>query len=77
MSEYSQNFDVPAAMLAAIPEETPSMPSPKSQAERVQFLVSLGQQPGVGAWFTVWRVATRKRLAAKTVKAMPRGSCPA
>ena len=50
----------------------------KTEAERVQFLVSLGQQPGVGAWFTVWRVATRKRAKpAKALKSMPRGSVPA
>jgi|GraSoiStandDraft_24_1057298.scaffolds.fasta_scaffold218628_2 hypothetical protein len=52
----------------------------KDEAERVQFLISLGQQPGVGAWFTVWRVATRRRekpASKATVKAMPRGSCPA
>jgi hypothetical protein len=55
------------------------MPTTKTEAERVQFLISLGQQPGAGAWFTVWRVATRRREkpAAKAAKAMPRGSCPA
>lgn len=56
------------------------MSSRKDEAERVQFLISLGQQPGLGAWFTVWRIATRRRekpASQAAVKAMPRGSCAA
>ncbi|HEY4127085.1 MAG TPA: hypothetical protein VGN70_03475 [Gammaproteobacteria bacterium] len=38
------------------------MSTPKQdEAERVQLWIALGQQPGVSAWFTVWRVVYSKR----------------
>jgi|GEM_PF-3709009 len=33
------------------------MPMPKDENERVELLKSLGQQPGVSAWFSVWQMA--------------------
>ncbi|HEX7965287.1 MAG TPA: hypothetical protein VF651_06180 [Gammaproteobacteria bacterium] len=56
------------------------MQIPQTEAERVQFLISLGRQPGVGAWFTVWRIATRRRertAPRRAAKPMPQGSCAA
>jgi len=45
-----------------------AMQTPRDEAERVQLWIALGNQPGVSAWFTVWRVSFRKRVkcAAKT-----------
>ncbi len=81
MSENSQNFSLSASMLPADghTEET-AMQIPRDEAERVQFFITLGQQPGVGAWFTLWRVSQKKRAKAAApaaLKKMPQGSCAA
>ena len=31
--------------------------TPKDEKARVELLKALGQQPGVGAWFSVWQLA--------------------
>jgi hypothetical protein len=48
------------------------MSNPNSEAERVQLWIALGQQPGVSAWFTVWRVVYSNRpRASKAAAAKP------
>ena len=81
MSENSQNFSLSASMLPADghTEET-AMQIPRDEAERVQFFITLGQQPGVGAWFSVWLVSRSKRLRrpdAKAEKKLPSQACTA
>ena len=57
-----------------------TMQTPRDEAERVQLWIALGNQPGVSAWFTVWRVSFKKR-AKRTAKTssnkLPRESCTA
>ncbi len=56
------------------------MQTPRDEAERVQYWVSLGQQPGVSAWFTIWQVVYRKRVQpakAARPKGMGREQCTA
>ena len=55
------------------------MQIPKDEATRVQYWISLGHQPGVSAWFTLWRVAYSKRRQPAKVQAkgMQRGQCTA
>lgn len=54
------------------------MQTPKDEADRVQYWISLGHQPGVSAWFTLWRVVHSKRVkpAPRAKAAMP-GQCTA
>ena len=53
------------------------MQIPKDEAERVQLWIALGQQPGVSAWFTIWRVTHKQRVKAAAVRCMGRGGCTA
>ena len=56
------------------------MRTPRDEAERVQLWIALGNQPGVGTWFTVWRVVTSKRVQGpKTAptEGVRRGTCTA
>jgi len=56
------------------------MQIPRDDAERVQLWIALGHQPGVSAWFTVWRVVTSKRVQTpKTapMKGVHQGTCTA
>ena len=41
------------------------MQTPKDEAERVQLLIALGDQPGVSAWFNVWQLARLGRPASE------------
>lgn len=55
------------------------MQMPKDEATRVQYWISLGHQPGVSAWFTLWRVAYSKRVqsAKAPAKRASREQCTA
>ena len=53
------------------------MQMPKDEATRVQYWISLGQQPGVSAWFTLWRVAYSKRARRVQAKRATREQCTA
>lgn len=55
------------------------MQVPNTEAERVQYWISLGQQPGVSAWFTLWRVVYSKRAqpAQAKAKGMSQEQCTA
>ena len=53
------------------------MQIPKTEAERVQYWISLGQQPGVSAWFTLWRVVYSNRAQPAQAKGMRREQCTA
>jgi|GEM_PF-6139106 len=49
------------------------------QDEKAQLWIAVGNQPGTGAWFSVWRVIHSKRAPASkaTAKKLPRGACTA
>lgn len=48
------------------------------QNDRTELWIAVGNQPGTGAWFSVWLVSRSKRIrAAKAAKKLPRGACTA
>jgi hypothetical protein len=50
-----------------------------TQDEKTQLWIAVGNQPGTGAWFSVWRVSRSKRVQPPktTAKKLPRGVCTA
>jgi hypothetical protein len=50
------------------------------QDEKTQLWIAIGNQPGTGAWFSVWRVCQFTRVRhpnAKAAKKLPSQACTA
>jgi hypothetical protein len=49
------------------------------QDEKTQLWIAIGNQPGTGAWFSVWLVSRFQRVRASkaAAKKLPRGACTA
>jgi hypothetical protein len=48
------------------------------QDEKTQLWIAIGNQPGCGAWFSVWLVSRSKRARPKAAsKKLPQGACTA
>jgi hypothetical protein len=47
--------------------------------EKTQLWIAIGNQPGNGAWFSVWLVSRSKRMQTPkaAAKKLPRGACAA
>ncbi len=47
--------------------------------DKTQLWIAIGNQPGTGAWFSVWLVSRSKRMRANkaAAKNLPRGACTA
>ena len=47
--------------------------------EKTQLWIAIGNQPGTGAWFSVWLVSRSKRVSPSkaATKKLPRGACTA
>ena len=48
--------------------------------DKTQLWIAIGNQPGTGAWFSVWLVSRSKRVclpSAKAAKKLPSQACTA
>jgi hypothetical protein len=47
--------------------------------EKTQLWIAIGNQPGIGTWFSVWLVSRSKRVQPPKAadKKLPRGACTA
>ena len=47
--------------------------------DKTQLWIAIGNQPGTGAWFSVWLVSRFKRVRAPKApeKKLPQGACAA